>query len=299
MNTDPKTNPENPFLKFKARSLIIGCLLISLAISFVLGLFAGFSRFNPKDPIFAPIIYNLTFILLSAWAIKRLRYLHLDLKRLIGQLPNRYPWLPTLGIVIAILLFSLGSGQLFYYVLSLFNPSLVESLLNQKTFYSGSETFSPILYNLLMVFTVLVVAPVTEEFLFRGILLHRWTTKWGVTPALIISSILFGLLHANIIGLFVFGLMMALLYIKTRTLIVPIICHSLNNLAAIGLELASMSSSTTESINTLTQLRTYWWVGIIYVALAAPWLFMFIYKSWPKQSSTMPYFINTHAITEK
>ncbi len=298
MNTDPKTNPENPFLKFKARSLIIGCLLISLAISFVLGLFAGFSRFNPQDPIFVPIIYNLTFILLSAWAIKRLRYLQLDLKRLIGQLPNRYPWLPTIGIVIAILLFSLGSGQLFYYVLSLFNPSLVEALLNQKTFYSGSETFSPVLYNILIVFTFLVVAPVTEEFLFRGILLHRWTTKWGVTPALIISSILFGLLHANIIGLFVFGLMMALLYIKTRTLIVPIICHSLNNLAAIGLELASRSSSTTETVDTLTQLRAYWWVGIIYVALAAPWLFMFIYKNWPKQSSVMPYFTYTDAIVK-
>jgi len=298
MNTDPKTNPENPFLKFKARSLIISCLLISLAIGFVLGLFAGFSSFNPRDPIFVPLIYNLTFILLSAWAIKRLRYLKLDLKRLIGQLPNRYPWLPTLGIVIAILLFSLGSGQLFYYALSLLNPSLVESLLNQKTFYSGSETFSPVLYNLLMVFTFLVVAPVTEEFLFRGILLHRWTTKWGITPALIISSILFGLLHANIVGLFVFGLMMALLYIKTRTLIVPIICHSLNNLAAIGLELASRSSSTTETVDTLTQLQRYWWVGIIYVALAAPWLFMFIYKSWPKQSSAMPYFTDTDAIVK-
>jgi hypothetical protein len=298
MNTDPKTNPENPFLKFKARSLIIGCLLISLAVGFVLGLLAGFSGFNPRDPIFVPLIYNLTFILLSAWAIKRLRYLKLDLKRLIGQLPNRYPWFPTLGIVIAILLFSLGSGQLFYYVLSLFNPSLVEALLNEKTFYSGSETFSPVLYNILIVFTFLVVAPVTEEFLFRGILLHRWTTKWGITPALIISSILFGLLHANIVGLFVFGLMMALLYIKTRALIVPIICHSLNNLAAIALELASRSSSTTETVDTLTQLQRYWWVGIIYVALAAPWLFMFIYRSWPKQSSAMPYFTDTDAIVK-
>ena len=196
------------------------------------------------------------------------------------------------------MLFSLGSGQLFYYVLSLFNPSLVESLLNQKTFYSGAETFSPVLYNILIVFTFLVAAPVTEEFLFRGILLHRWTTKWGITPALIISSILFGILHANIVGLFVFGLMMALLYIKTRTLIVPIICHSLNNLAAIGLELASRSSTTTETVDTLTQLQRYWWVGIVYVVLAAPWLFRFIYKSWHKQSSAMPYFTDTDAIVK-
>jgi membrane protease YdiL (CAAX protease family) len=191
------------------------------------------------------------------------------------------------------LLFSLGSGQLFYYALSFFNPTLVESLLNQKTFLSSSETVAPLFHNLLILFTVFIVAPVTEEFIFRGVLLHRWTAKWGITPALLISALLFGLLHANIIGLFVFGLMMALLYLKTRTLIVPIICHALNNLVAVGLELASQNSGTTERIDVLTELRTYWWVGLVYIVLSAPWLITFIYNNWPKQSFCLPYFTNS------
>ena len=292
MNTDSKTTAENPFLHFKVRWLILCFFLISVAIGFVLSLTSGFSGFNPKDPIFDRIIYTLTFIGLSFWTIGQLRQLQLNIKRLIGQLPSHYPWLPTIGIVIAILLFSLGSGQLFYYALSLYNPTLVESLLNQKVFLSGSETFAPPLYNLLTIITFIVVAPVSEEFIFRGILLHRWTAKWGVTPALLISALLFAVLHANIIGLFVFGVIMSLLYIKTRTLIVPIICHSLNNFAAIGLEYLSTTTGTHETISNLEQLRTYWWVGIVYMLLSAPWLITFIYKNWPKQALCLPYFMN-------
>jgi hypothetical protein len=123
--------------------------------------------------------------------------------------------------------------------------------------------------------------------------LQRWTVKWGVTPALLISSLLFGILHTNVIGLFVFGLMMALLYIKTRTLIVPIACHFLNNLTAVGLEFVSQGSGTTETANILEQLRSDWWVGIVYMVLSAPWLITFIYKNWPKQPLGVPYFTNS------
>ncbi|HEY9903508.1 MAG TPA: CPBP family intramembrane glutamic endopeptidase [Candidatus Sericytochromatia bacterium] len=292
MNTDSNTIAKNPFLHFKARSLLLGGFLISIAIGLGLGLLSGLARFDSRDPVFVPVIYCLTFILLSLWAIQGLHQSKIKVKRLIGHLPSHYPWLPTIGIVISILLFSLGSGQLFYYALSFANPTLVESLLKQKSFLSGSETFSPLLHNLLIVVAFLVVAPVTEEFIFRGILLHRWTAKWGVTPALLTSALLFGFLHANIVGLFVFGLMMALLYIKTRTLIVPIVCHALNNLAAIGLELISQNSDTTEAIAVLEQLRAYWWLGLVYVVLSLPWLITFIYQNWPKPSLCLPYFTN-------
>lgn len=292
MNSDSKTTTENPFTNFKARSLLLWGFLIPVALGFALGLISGFSRFNPTDPIFGLIIGSLTFVLLALWAIYRLRRLHINVKHLIGSLPNNYPWLPTVGIVIAILLFSLGSGQLFYSALSFAAPELVTLLLDQKVFLSSSETVVPLLYNLLVIISFLVVAPVTEELLFRGILLHRWTAKWGIAPALFSSSLLFGILHANIIGLFVFGLMMTLLYLKTRTLIVPMVCHALNNLVAVGLGLVSTGSSTTEPVNALEQVRSNWWVGIVYVALSAPWLITFIYKNWPKPSLPLPYLSN-------
>lgn len=294
MNTDSKTTTENPFLKFKAHRLLLVGFLISFAIGFALGLISRFSSLDLKDPILTPIIYAFTFILLSLWAIQQLHQLQINIKRIIGHLPNNYPWLPTVGLVIAILLFSAGSGRLFYCALSFYAPTLVEALLNQKTFlFSDSETFSPLLHNLLTILIFLVVAPVTEELLFRGILLHRWTVKWGMTPALLSSAFLFAILHANVIGLFVFGLMMALLYIKTRTLIVPIVCHALNNFIAVVLEFVSQSSGTTQTLDTLEQLRSHWWIGIVYIVLAAPWLIIFIYNNWPKQAFCVPYLMNS------
>ncbi|HEY9638088.1 MAG TPA: CPBP family intramembrane glutamic endopeptidase [Coleofasciculaceae cyanobacterium] len=211
-----------------------------------------------------PIVYTLTFVLLSVWARQHLCRLQINFKRLIGYLPNNYSWLPTVALIIAILLFSLGSGQLFYYILSFPAPTLVDSLLQQKTFLSNSDTLAPLLHNLLIVIVVTLVAPITEELIFRGILLHRWAIKWGVTPGLLLSTSLFAVFHANIIGLFVFGLMMALLYIRTRTLIVPIVCHALNNFIVIGLELVSTTSNTVEPTDLLEQLHSYWWVGVVY-----------------------------------
>ncbi len=295
MNTDSETTTKNPFLNFKAHRLLLVGFLIFLAIGFALGLVSIFSELKLEDPILNPIIYTLTFILLSLWTIQYLRQLQINVKCLLGHLPRNYSWLPTLGIVVAIFFFSLGSAHLLSYALSFAPPTLVDLLLNPKTFLSQSETFAPVLYNFLTILVLLIVAPMTEELIFRGILLHVWTAKWGVTPALLTSTLLFSVFHPNVIGLFVFGLMMGLLYIKTRTLIVPIVCHGLNNLAAVGLALASQSygtSGTVNTVDTIEKLRSHWWVGLVYIVLSAPWLITFIYKNWPKQPWCVPYLMN-------
>ncbi|NEQ70417.1 MAG: CPBP family intramembrane metalloprotease [Symploca sp. SIO2D2] len=283
---------ENPFINFTTRSLLLCTLLISLLLGFLLSIVTELSGLSPNEPIFTLISYNLIFILLCLWAIERLSQLQVKTDALIGKVPPNYRWLPTIGIVINILLFSLGSGQLLFYLLSFVAPGFVESILSEQIFLSGSDNFAPALSNILAVITVVVVAPITEELLFRGILLHRWTAKWGITPALLLTSLVFGILHANLVGLSVFGLMMALLYLKTRTLIVPIICHALNNLVAIGLELLPKDASNTNPADILEQLNSYWWVGMVYVVLSAPWLIDFILKNWPKSVFDLPYFSN-------
>jgi hypothetical protein len=287
---------ENLFIYLKVRHLILWGLLISFITGFAFGFMAGLFGFDPSDPLFVPVLYIVTFGLLSLWVIRRLHQLNVPEHLIVGRLPDNYPWLPTIGIVITILLFSLGSGQLFYYVISQYYPDLVEFLLSQKVFLSSEETVAPFLHNLLNLIVLIVVAPIAEELIFRGILFQRWATKWGVTRSLIVSSLLFGILHANIIGLSVFGLMMALLYIKTRTLIVPIACHALNNLAAVGLDYVSRRSDPAETIEVLAQLDAYWWVGLIYIAISLPWLIVFIYKNWPEEESSLPYLKNANAL---
>ena len=75
----------------------------------------------------------------------------------------------------------------------------------------------------------LVVAPVLEEFLFRGILFRAMKRPFGVGPALVISGILFGLVHQNVLSfvpLTFLGIILALSYERTGDLRTCILIHA-------------------------------------------------------------------------
>ncbi|MBP3791719.1 MAG: CPBP family intramembrane metalloprotease [Methanobrevibacter sp.] len=82
--------------------------------------------------------------------------------------------------------------------------------------------------------STVLISPISEELLFRGVFLNR--LKFVVPPlfAILISSLLFASLHSygNIISAFIFALCMAILYVKTDNILVPIFAHFLNNLIA-------------------------------------------------------------------
>jgi hypothetical protein len=178
--------------------------------------------------------------------------------------------------------------------ISLIAPSFLESLLKSDTADQAKFSSVPILYNCLIVFSRLLVAPITEEFLFRGVLLHRWATKWGITPAILSSSILFGCVHANVnpFGLSILGLVMALLYLKTRTLIVPMIAHFMNNSIVTFVQFLSMNFSRAPTNSANHHSWVDLWVGLLFIVLSAPFLVRFIYKKWPNQRISLPYFAN-------
>lgn len=79
-----------------------------------------------------------------------------------------------------------------------------------------------------------IISPVTEEFLFRGVV-YGFLRRWGVTPAVMISSLAFFLAHMDFSGFFVIriagGILFALAYEVEKNLMVPITLHVLGNLA--------------------------------------------------------------------
>ena len=80
----------------------------------------------------------------------------------------------------------------------------------------------------------IAVAPVTEELLFRGILYPFIKQQGYPNLALWGTSVLFGLLHLNLMAflpLTFLGLVLAWLYETTDNLMAPILAHSFFNLA--------------------------------------------------------------------
>ncbi|MGD9174197.1 MAG: CPBP family intramembrane metalloprotease [Desulfobacterales bacterium] len=85
-----------------------------------------------------------------------------------------------------------------------------------------------------------LIAPIAEEIFFRGIL-YSFFRRWGIPTAVILSTILFILPHSSgttlpvtqLIG----GILFAVSYEIEKNLWVPIMIHSLGNLAIFTLAL--------------------------------------------------------------
>jgi CAAX protease family protein len=85
-----------------------------------------------------------------------------------------------------------------------------------------------------------VVAPICEEFLFRGFVFTALRNWCGVWPAALISGLVFGGVHAgsapavDLVPLAALGFGLCLLYRYTGSLYPCIAAHSLNNSLAFG-----------------------------------------------------------------
>jgi uncharacterized protein len=86
-----------------------------------------------------------------------------------------------------------------------------------------------------------VVAPICEEFLFRGFIFTALRNWRGVWPAAIVTGVLFGGIHVgsapavDLVPLAVLGFGLCMLYRATGSLYPCIAAHALNNSLAFGL----------------------------------------------------------------
>ncbi len=87
-----------------------------------------------------------------------------------------------------------------------------------------------------MIITAVICAPVFEEIIFRGIIQKGLINK-GVEPwkAIVLASVIFGLVHANpwqFVGAVLLGCVLGLVYHKTQSLLLPMLLHGFNNLCS-------------------------------------------------------------------
>jgi membrane protease YdiL (CAAX protease family) len=109
--------------------------------------------------------------------------------------------------------------------------------------------------------TIVIAAPILEELIFRGIILNGLLKSYSPLKSIIISSLLFGLVHLNpwqFIGASIIGILTGWVYFKTNKLTLSIIIHMTNNfLAFLGQYFSSRNVNLTKSISSehsLTEL---------------------------------------------
>lgn len=95
-----------------------------------------------------------------------------------------------------------------------------------------------------MIVLAAVIAPVTEEVVFRAGLYRYLRTRISRAPAFVVPSLLFAFLHGNLtalVPLFVLGMVFACAYERTGSIAVPMIAHALFNLNTIVLVMAGVT----------------------------------------------------------
>jgi membrane protease YdiL (CAAX protease family) len=79
---------------------------------------------------------------------------------------------------------------------------------------------------------ICLFAPIAEEILMRGYILNGLKNKYGAAVAVIISALLFAVLHFNFVqtlSAVICGLVLGLLYSKTNSISCCILAHALYN----------------------------------------------------------------------
>jgi membrane protease YdiL (CAAX protease family) len=81
-------------------------------------------------------------------------------------------------------------------------------------------------------FALVLVAPLTEELLFRRIILDGFLRNYGVPVAIALSSLLFGIVHLNpwqFVGATIVGVYLAWLYLRSRSVLLCMFAHGVFN----------------------------------------------------------------------
>ncbi|MCR1824264.1 CPBP family intramembrane glutamic endopeptidase, partial [Terrisporobacter muris] len=150
------------------------------------------------------------------------------------------------GVVATQLCLSMGISLLLIGIVYFTLPNMLNNLLSESS-VSEVSTYGGLFISMLI---TVVSAPIMEELFFRAIIFKRISRKFNIYIGIVISSLVFGLLHIElaVIGAFIFGIACCILYIKYKNILIPMTVHFLNNLIAFLPQLDINASVNTSPI---------------------------------------------------
>jgi membrane protease YdiL (CAAX protease family) len=205
------------------KALIVFILAQLIGTGFALGLLKIFPNLASLPGVGLEVLRGVPALLIIVFFWLEMVAKKVNYSQSLGQVFARI----TPFDIVAVAVFNLAVGILsilviIYSVQLLSDNSLADVLGSQPSSLIG-----------LLVAGIMatIIAPISEEIVFRGWLFNALKRKMQVWPALILSSIAFSAIHPSLssITTFLFGVCVAIAYYKTRNLWVPIIIHSLNN----------------------------------------------------------------------
>jgi membrane protease YdiL (CAAX protease family) len=207
------------------KSVAIGaifCLGIPLMIGIILGIISGIAKvnINYSHPLFNAAVEGFSFWIIYFFLSS---LFHLNLGRRFSLKPffsYSLVWLIPFVTGASIILSECDNLLRHFIPMSQYYAKIVNDVFLGRISLIGS------------IIAVVIVAPVVEEILFRGIILNFMQKKYTSNISVILSALIFALVHLNIwqfFGVFILGLIFGWLFVKTNSLWLCIAGHMLNN----------------------------------------------------------------------
>jgi len=151
---------------------------------------------------------------------------------------TKFKLIKTLKYATKIWLISIATLMLVSFLIILFFGSEIDGFKSQADHLPifGDNMFG----YFAMVFTAFLIAPFAEELIYRGFILGGLLKKLSPLSSILISSLIFSLVHfefLSIIPLFIIGCLLGFLYYKQGSIWGCFIFHAINNGFAIIMEL--------------------------------------------------------------
>lgn len=186
------------------------------------------------------IVQNAAFVGLSAYVVA-VRY-RLPVRRLGLHLDRLRRHLAAgLAVTAAVVPVSFASERLAIFLLGLLTGpdaararAALEHLqdpLRPMLQSSAGLSFAPLILALLA-----VVVPIGEEVFFRGLVYGGLRLRWGVAAGALASAAFFAAVHTQLVHalpIFALGLVLAIVYERSGSLVPGMVAHGLNNVVAV------------------------------------------------------------------
>jgi membrane protease YdiL (CAAX protease family) len=242
---EPAGNFGNPWLVFLTTLLIfiVSQLLAAFIIELVYSIINGGLPANADSFLDASATSDFFYVLLAEslsvfFVFKVLKARGLRLAKIgLGRLPR------LSDLIRALIGFGIFYGLLI--VAGLILTLIFPDLNNNQAQDVGFNTLNTPLDHALAFIALVFLPPLGEETLVRGYLYSGLRSRWRFVPAMLATSLLFGLAHLQTgqgtsllwaAGVDTFVLSLVLVYLRESTgaLYAGMVVHSLNNLIAFG-----------------------------------------------------------------
>src|SRR3989344_2255055 len=209
---------QNLFGKIAGWQIVLITIIFVFGNGFIVGTILSFDHhaYGAITLFCADILF---MFFLYKWFLRE----KISFKKLFGSIEFRMKdFFKIFGLVILIEIFGISLDTIIAY----FFPQFVQNMDSVLTYFGAGW------WLVFIGISIVILAPIYEEVLIRGILMQYWAKKWNPSVGIILTSIFFTALHGEpkiFPQIFLLALIFSIMYFKTNKLGASIIAHVINN----------------------------------------------------------------------